>query len=98
GWVRGDEGSRAGSAAAVRALPRTGLSVRLVGLSRNFGSHAALAAGVSCATGDVMTFISADMQDPPEIVASLLQKWREGHAIVWAARAGRGDPRSPQLP
>ena len=92
-----DDGSTDGSAAAVRALPRTGPSVRLVRLSRNFGSHAALAAGASCATGDVMTFISADMQDPPEILASLLEKWREGHEIVWATREGRDDPWSTKL-
>src|SRR5262249_34996667 len=89
-----DDGSTDGSAAAVRALPRTGPSVRLVRLSRNFGSHAALAAGASCATGDVMTFISADMQDPPEILASLLEKWREGHEIVWATGEGGGGPRA----
>ncbi len=54
--------------------------------SRNFGSHQALAAGIEHAGGDVVSLLAADLQDPPETVPTLLEKWREGGRIVWAAR------------
>ena len=87
-----DDGSTDGSDQIVRDLPTTGPSIQLVRLSRNFGSHAALAAGVAHATGDLLTFMSADLQDPPEILLALLAKSREGHEIVWGQRLSRKDP------
>jgi dolichol-phosphate mannosyltransferase len=58
-------------------------------LSRNCGSHAALSAGLAHATGDCAVLLAADLQDPPEVIPDLLAKWREGHDVVWAARAAR---------
>lgn len=92
-----DDGSTDDSAAAVRDLPKGEIPVQLVRLSRNFGSHAALAAGVAHATGDVITFLSADLQDPPEILIQMLDKWRAGFRIVWATRESRADPLSTKL-
>lgn len=88
-----DDGSTDGSVAAIRRLPRDPrLELRLVRLSRNFGSHAALAAGVSQAAGEVIGFISADLQDPPEIMLQLMAEWRKGGEVVWATRISREDP------
>lgn len=61
--------------------------------SRNFGHQAAVTAGLHIATGRCAIVIDADLQDPPELIHSLLAKWREGFDIVYAqrrARAGEG--------
>ncbi len=60
--------------------------VKWLRFSRNFGSHVALAAGIEHARGDVISLLAADLQDPPEIVPSLLERWKAGGLIVWAAR------------
>jgi len=63
--------------------------VRLVRLSRNFGSYPALDAGLRESSGDAAVLMAADLQDPPELVADLAAKWREGTDIVWAVRTER---------
>jgi len=60
-----------------------------VRLSRNFGSHAAVAAGLAHCTGDCAVLLAADLQDPPEIIPELLARWRDGYHVVWAAREAR---------
>lgn len=87
-----DDGSTDASVEVIRSLPSTGPPIRLVRLSRNFGSHAALAAGVAHAQGDLLTFLSADLQDPPELLLEMIEKSRSGYEIVWATRASRQDP------
>ena len=66
--------------------------MRVLGLSRNFGSNAALLAGLSVARGDVLVTLAADLQDPPELVPRLLEEWRNGAQVVMAARRQRDDP------
>ena len=63
--------------------------VRYVRLSRNSGSHAAIAAGLACSTGDCAVMLAADLQDPPEIVQRLLSQWQQGSDVVWAVRVAR---------
>lgn len=92
-----DDGSTDGSVEAIRRLPHTGSSKRLVRLSRNFGSHAAVAAGMEYASGDAITFIPADLQDPPELLIAMLDKWRAGYEIVWGVREERKDPLMTKL-
>ena len=58
-------------------------------LSRNFGSHAAIAAGLKYCTGDCAVIMAADLQDPPEVIPSLLDRWRAGNEVVWACRSER---------
>ena len=58
-------------------------------LSRNCGSHAAFSAGLAEATGDCAVLLAADLQDPPETIPQLLEKWQEGFDVVWAARTAR---------
>lgn len=62
---------------------------RLVRLSRNSGSHAACAAGLSHCVGDAAVVMAADLQDPPEVIPELVAKWREGYDVVWAVRKKR---------
>ena len=60
--------------------------VRLIRLSRNFGSHAAFHAGVGRCSGDAAVFLAADLQDPPEIIADMITHWAGGSDVVWAVR------------
>jgi len=59
---------------------------KLIRLSKNYGSHSALRAGISQASGEYITFLYADLQDPPELINELLLKIKEGYEIVWAHR------------
>ena len=63
--------------------------VRVVELSRNFGKEQALSAGLMFAEGDAVVPMDADLQHPPELLATLLEKWREGYDVVIAVRDAR---------
>jgi polyisoprenyl-phosphate glycosyltransferase len=65
--------------------------LRIVKLSRNFGSNAALLAGLNQANGDAVAVIAADLQDPPELIDTMLQDWRQGQRVILAARETRDD-------
>jgi len=70
-------------------LQKSNKFVRIVDLSRNFGKEAALTAGLNIAIGDVVVPIDVDLQDPPEIIPKMLDKWREGFEVVLGMRADR---------
>jgi glycosyltransferase involved in cell wall biosynthesis len=63
--------------------------VRVVDLSRNFGKEAALTAGLQAAKGQVVVPIDVDMQDPPELIAGMIDKWRDGYDVVLGRRITR---------
>ena len=63
--------------------------IKIIQLSRNFHKEAALTAGIDFATGDAVIPIDADLQDPPELIATMLQKWEDGFEVVLAKRRGR---------
>ena len=62
---------------------------RGISLSRNFGHQAALSAGLYHAQGDAVVCLDADLQDAPEVILSLIQKWREGYDVVYGIRRHR---------
>jgi glycosyltransferase involved in cell wall biosynthesis len=64
----------------------SGVSVRF---SRNFGSHAAVAAGLQHCSGDCAVIMAADLQDPPELIPELVSKFLDGYDVVWACRSQR---------
>ena len=64
-------------------------AIRVVDLSRNFGKEAALTAGIDAARGDAVVPIDVDLQDPPEVIPKLVERWREGFEVVLARRADR---------
>jgi polyisoprenyl-phosphate glycosyltransferase len=70
-----------------RADPR----VKIVRLSRNYGSHIGAAAGLNFASGNVAVIIAGDLQDHPREISRFLAKWREGFDVVWGVRATRQD-------
>lgn len=63
--------------------------VRVIHLSRNFGHQAALTAGLEHAAGDVVAMIDADLQDPPEVIVQMVQRWALGSDVVYAVRKHR---------
>jgi glycosyltransferase involved in cell wall biosynthesis len=64
---------------------------RLLQLSRNFGKEAAITAGLEAARGGVVAILDADLQHPPELIAQMLERWREGADVVYAVREDRSD-------
>jgi glycosyltransferase involved in cell wall biosynthesis len=86
-----DDGSFDDSLSVLMGLAQRERRIRIVKLSRNFGSNAALTAGLSQARGEAVAAIAADLQDPPELIFDLIQHWREGHKVVLAARETRDD-------
>lgn len=77
---------------AARANP----CIKVLALSRNFGKEAALTAGIEAANGDVVAVIDADLQDPPALIADMLEKWREGYDVVYGVRRSRDDDSLPK--
>jgi glycosyltransferase involved in cell wall biosynthesis len=84
-----DDGSSDGSAAILGALAMTDPRVRVVYLSRNFGHQTALTAGLDHTRGDAVVMLDADLQDPPEVIARMLDHWRAGCDVVYAVREER---------
>lgn len=87
-----DDGSRDSSWQVLQGLAAADARVKLVKLSRNFGSNQALLAGLQHAGGDAVATLAADLQDPPELVLEMLAHWKSGRKVVLAARRNRFDP------
>lgn len=64
-------------------------NIKVVNLSRNFGKEIALTAGLDYAAGRAVIPIDADLQDPPELIGEMVEKWREGYDVVYARRRSR---------
>lgn len=84
-----DDGSRDGTLAKLQMLRRRYGKVKIVELSRNFGKESALTAGLDEANGDLIVPFDADLQDPPEVIPLLVEKWRQGFDVVLAQRVDR---------
>lgn len=87
-----DDGSGDHSFQVLQSLAQQDSRVRVIRLSRNFGSNAAILAGLTYAVGICTTVIAADLQDPPELIPQLIAIWKEGNDVVLAARRTRNDP------
>lgn len=86
-----DHSSDSGPALARRWVAEDA-RVRYVRLARNCGAHAAFSAGLAQCTGDCAVLLAADLQDPPEAVGALLERWRQGYDVVWANRTAPASP------
>lgn len=84
-----DDGSTDGSTEVIRELAEADKRVRPVIFARNFGHQIAVTAGLDYARGDAIVIIDADLQDPPEIILELAEKWKDGYEVVFAVRAER---------
>jgi glycosyltransferase involved in cell wall biosynthesis len=81
-----NDGSQDDSAYLLKHSAHENYKARLISLSKNFGSHAALRAGILHASGHYITFMYADLQDPISLVNDLYKKCKKGVEIVWAVR------------
>ncbi len=84
-----DDGSTDGSTDEIRELAIKDKRVKPIIFARNFGHQIAVTAGLDYSTGDAVIIIDSDLQDPPEVILDLIEKWREGYEVVYAVRAER---------
>jgi dolichol-phosphate mannosyltransferase len=84
-----DDGSRDGSTDLIRDLHAQDPRIRPVIFARNFGHQIAVTAGLDYSRGEAVIIIDADLQDPPEVILEMIQKWREGYEVVFAVRSER---------
>lgn len=97
-WVVVDDHSSDSTFQVLNALAEADPRVRSVRFSRNFGSHKAILCGLQESRGDCAVVMSSDLQDPPQVILSLIDEWRRaGSQIVWAEREARTDSGSNLL-
>lgn len=84
-----DDGSADGSTERILELAAVNPKIRPVIFARNFGHQIAVTAGLDYSRGAAVTIIDADLQDPPEVILELIEKWKEGYEVVYAVRAER---------
>ncbi len=84
-----NDGSVDESPDIIRQLATRDPRVRPVIFARNFGHQIAVTAGLDYSRGDAVVIIDADLQDPPEVILDLIEKWRAGYEVVYAVRAER---------
>jgi dolichol-phosphate mannosyltransferase len=84
-----NDGSKDGTRDAMARAAERDPRVKVVSLARNFGHQPALTAGLEHATGDVIVMLDGDLQDPPELIPAMLERWREGVDVVYAVREQR---------
>lgn len=84
-----DDGSTDATLAAIMAARLNDERIRGISFSRNFGKEAALSAGLDHASGACVIPIDVDMQDPPEVIGEMIDKWRDGFDVVYGVRRDR---------
>lgn len=84
-----NDGSTDNTSQVMRKLHKTDPRVHYIEFARNFGHQIAVTAGMDYAQGRVVILIDADLQDPPELILRMLDKWREGYKVVYAVRSER---------
>lgn len=84
-----NDGSTDRTAEMAKALCRDDKRSRLIGFSRNFGHQVAISAGIDKARGNAVVIMDADLQDPPELIPRMVEKWMEGNKVVYAVRRER---------
>lgn len=87
-----DDGSSDNSLQILEELSIIDNRVKVIRFSRNFGSHAACLAGMEQSKGDACTFLAADLQDPPEVIETLINEWERGYEVVIGVREWEKEP------
>lgn len=89
-----NDGSKDESWQVMKKLAENDPHIRIISLSRNFGSHAAILCGISHCTGDCAIVKAADLQEPTELVLEMVESWKKGNNVVLAVRKGREESKS----
>ena len=84
-----NDGSKDASIGLIKVLSKKNKEVKYIDFSRNFGHQIAVTAGLDKTSGDAVVIIDADLQDPPELIAEMYQKRKEGFDVIYAKRKNR---------
>ena len=84
-----DDGSKDKTWPMMQEMSLKDPHLKCIKLSRNFGHQMALTCGLDQATGEVILVIDADLQDPPELLPKMIEKWKEGYDVVYGKRTSR---------
>jgi dolichol-phosphate mannosyltransferase len=84
-----DDGSRDDTYEQLARMHRADSRFKVIRFSRNFGHQAAVAAGLTHTSGDIVAVLDADLQDPPEVLAECLAHWKNGYQVVYCVRRKR---------
>lgn len=84
-----NDGSRDKTAAILNEICVMDKNVKFVDFARNFGHQVAITAGMDYTEGDAIVVIDADLQDPPEVIPKMIEKWKEGYDVVYGKRLDR---------
>ncbi len=84
-----DDGSHDATAAIAKELCEKDQRIKYIRFSRNFGHQIAITAGMDKASGQAVVIIDADLQDPPEVILEMIDKWRQGYHVVYGVRKAR---------
>ena len=84
-----NDGSKDNTQSLIYQLSKQDDAVKYIDLSKNFGHQIAVSAGLAHATGNAVVIIDADLQDPPELISALYQKFNQGFDVVYAKRRKR---------
>lgn len=84
-----NDGSRDSTLKILISENKRNSRIKVLNFSRNFGKEAALSAGLSFCSGDIIIPIDSDLQDPPELIPQMIQKWEEGYDVIYAKRKER---------
>lgn len=84
-----NDGSRDLTGKIIEELMQDDQRIRLLDFSRNFGHQIAITAGIDYACGEAVVIIDGDLQDPPEVIPLMVEKWKEGYEVVFGRRAQR---------
>lgn len=89
-----NDGSKDKSYDVMKELAEKDKNIKIISLSRNFGSHAAILCGLSHCTGDCAVVKAADLQEPTELILEMVEAWKKGNNVVLAVRDGRDESKS----
>jgi dolichol-phosphate mannosyltransferase len=84
-----NDGSRDRSLELLEGLAAKDSRIKIVNFARNFGHQVAVTAGLDYASGDAVVVIDADLQDPPEMILEMIERWKAGYQVVYAVREER---------
>lgn len=84
-----NDGSHDRTPEIMRELRVTDRRIKVVDFAKNFGHQIAVTAGMDYAQGDAIVIIDADLQDPPELILQMIERWKEGYEVVYAVRTAR---------
>ncbi len=92
-----NDGSLDNSYAVMKELAKADKHIKVVSLSRNFGSHAAILCGLAKCSGDCAVVKAADLQEPTELILEMVDRWKKGNNVVLAVREGREESKQQTL-